>query len=325
MAMAVGKRSEYSHNVLLLDELYKPQENIDIFLSSSSLFMESDDEGKIPRTDEHERQLSAKLNVHYGIPLRRRTLGPPSRTHQYARARVYDLRQYTEKTMWGPFKADGSGHVDWEKVEAIMIDLAHNLEKYTLRPCGHFEFSWHDNFYGCAADSYESTPLATEFDASPVSDEVLVLLSQTLPGASPISDAPVPSLDDRDPYGVTGTWRRVVCFLDYTDLHYFNFVGDQPAPHVPRPPLDKIEAIRLITIKIRVTKIEPPGENDGQDYPVVHFSGKSRSLHYSWDQNATSRIRGTVRQTPEGEIRWTTFSVFHGYVRPSPLPSPRPS
>jgi hypothetical protein len=24
---------------------------------------------------------------------------------------------------------------------------------------------------------------------------------------------------------------------------------------------------------------------------------------------------GTVRQTPEGEIRWTTFSIFHGEER----------
>ena len=23
-------------------------------------------------------------------------------------------------------------------------------------------------------------------------------------------------------------------------------------------------------------------------------------------------IAGSVRQTPEGEIRWTTFSIFHG-------------
>ena len=50
----------------------------------------------------------------------------------------------------------------------------------------------------------------------------------------------------------------------------------------------------------------------GERLPVVHFRGTSRSLHASWDPNANSRIRGTVRQTPEGEIRWTTFSIFHG-------------
>lgn len=74
----------------------------------------------------------------------------------------------------------------------------------------------------------------------------------------------------------------------------------------------------------------------GERLPVVHFRGNSRSLHASWDPNANSRIRGThhyqplgvmlcfadsvcltgtVRQTPEGEIRWTTFSIFHGEER----------
>lgn len=47
----------------------------------------------------------------------------------------------------------------------------------------------------------------------------------------------------------------------------------------------------------------------------MHFRGTSRSLHASWDPNANSRIRGTVRQTPSGDIRWTTFSIFHGEER----------
>lgn len=53
----------------------------------------------------------------------------------------------------------------------------------------------------------------------------------------------------------------------------------------------------------------------GERLPVVHFKGTSRSLHASWDPNANSKIRGIVRQTPEGEIRWTTFSIFHGEER----------
>lgn len=67
-------------------------------------------------------------------------------------------------------------------------------------------------------------------------------------------------------------------------------------------------AIRLIRIKWRVTKIEPPdsrrGDDDeeeddldwsnfkGERLPVVHFSGLSRSLHASWDPDANSKIRG---------------------------------
>ena len=85
----------------------------------------------------------------------------------------------------------------------------------------------------------------------------------------------------------------------------------------------------------------------GERLPVVHFEGDSRSLHASWDPNANSKIRGThfthfststshsplptphhphsptpltpntgtVRQTPHGAIRWTTFSIFHGEER----------
>jgi len=34
----------------------------------------------------------------------------------------------------------------------------------------------------------------------------------------------------------------------------------------------------------------------------------------SWDPNANSKIRGSVRLTPDGEVRWTTVSIFSGYV-----------
>jgi len=68
-------------------------------------------------------------------------------------------------------------------------------------------------------------------------------------------------------------------------------------------------------MELHATKIEPPGEDDGQSLPVVHFKGTSRSMHQSWDPNANSNIRGSVRLTPEGEVRWTTFSIYHGEER----------
>jgi hypothetical protein len=63
-------------------------------------------------------------------------------------------------------------------------------------------------------------------------------------------------------------------------------------PNVPRPVLDVGEATRLIIMRIKVTSVEPPGEDDGQDLPVVHFKGVSRSLDDSWDDNANSDLRG---------------------------------
>ena len=63
---------------------------------------------------------------------------------------------------------------------------------------------------------------------------------------------------------------------------------------MPRPALDRGEATRLILMKIHVTSIEPPGEEDGQALPVVHFKGFSRSLDGTWDENANSDLRGEI-------------------------------
>ena len=52
------------------------------------------------------------------------------------------------------------------------------------------------------------------------------------------------------------------------------------------------EEIRLIIMKLKVTKIKAPGRFDNPSLPIVHFSGSSRSLDASWDPNANSRIRG---------------------------------
>jgi len=117
-------------------------------------------------------------------------------------------------------------------------------------------------------------------------------------------------------------------------------------------PLDTPEAVRMIIMRLQVTKIRAPRIDpekcDGDrevawnGMPVVEFKGTSHSLHSAWDPNANSGIRGiqgfrrpcttmvlglfimhllmrnptgTVRYTPEGEIRWTTISVFSGEER----------
>jgi hypothetical protein len=45
-------------------------------------------------------------------------------------------------------------------------------------------------------------------------------------------------------------------------------------------------------MELKVTKIEPPGPDDGQALPVVHFEGTSRSMHEPWDTNAVGNIKG---------------------------------
>lgn len=227
-------------------------------------------------------------------------------TNHVARAKVYDLREYTDGTLWGPFHDDGLQRVDWEKVEAIMVVLGYNLHLFAQR-CNDFDPLWKTPWEGASPHSYIAPPKSAIDDAADLTRI-----------DSPQDDLPGPSREEllaaQDPYGVTGTWRRVVCFLDYNDLYAFNF-GQRLDPGQARAPIDTKEAIRLITLKLYVTKICAPDEGDHPDHPVVWFRGNSRSLHASWDPNANSKIRGCVRTTPEGEIRWTTWSIFHGEER----------
>lgn len=232
----------------------------------------------------YDKQLSAKLHCLYGVPIgtvRKTCDSSPPRyplrndtadIHPYARSRVYDLRQHTEDgTFWGPFLDDGLQTVDWEKLEAIMIILNYNLRR--------------------------SIEVHRQYE------DVLELQQSPWVGATPHSFTSPPQslpmepslpLEAQDPYNVTGTWMRVVCFLDYTELYDFNFGNEQPTHDQSRRPIDIEEATRLITMKIKVTKIEEPGEGDGQQLPVVRFNGTSSSIRPSWDANANSKIKGNT-------------------------------
>lgn len=242
------------------------------------------------------RQLCAKLHCLYGVPissvqkdsdasirytLRRETVP----IHSYARSLVYDLRQHTEDgTFWGPFLDDGLQTVDWEKMEAVMIMLDFNLRRFTQA---------HRQLQGLA-----NLPDKPFIGATPYS-----FIS---PPQSAIMEPSVP-LEAQDPYNITGTWMRIVCFLDYQELYAFNFSSDEPEQGQPRKPIDTEEATRLINMIIRVTKIEPPGENDGKGLPVVHFAGKSSAITPLYDPNANSKIKG--RTFSPLHIRYATDVV----------------
>ncbi|SPQ23754.1 aca2fa22-c3ee-45fd-a060-ed797279f8c2 [Thermothielavioides terrestris] len=212
-----------------------------------------------PRRPREAYQMSAKLHCLYGWGLgtdeaevapgavngeaRRRAIWAARRgggVFSLASSKVYDIREYTPRTEWGPFLDEDNGssgvRVDWEKVEAILIVLGTNIRSKGLE---RFPIFWH--FWG--------KPLA-------------------------------------------GCW-------DYSDFFNFNFpVIDRLPRDVPRAPLNAGQATRLILMRIRVTKIEPPGERDHPDHPVVYFEGFSRALDGSWAEDADANLRGTVRVTP---------------------------
>lgn len=253
-----------SLNVQLLSEHFSSSDNIDTFLCSSSLFGSGGTDMQQPAPTDKLRQASAKLHCLYGKPVdpvpnkrctphygvsvnsfftvrgqsfeissspssntRTQTRGTPA--HTVARSTVYDLRKYTINTLWGPFMDDGSQNIDWEKVEAVMLVLGFNLSKFTERSSGRFPLVWNDPFAGATPMSYISPP--------PSVDAV-----KDLDEDSAIALTPSASLDLLDPYGVTGTWMRVVCFLDYNDLYAFNFSHRIP-DHESREPIDTEEGI----------------------------------------------------------------------------------
>jgi hypothetical protein len=66
-------------------------------------------------------------------------------------------------------------------------------------------------------------------------------------------------------------------------------------------------------MELTVTEIGAPGEDDGQELPVVYFTGTSKLRDAMSDTHTpTSNIRGSVRLTRQGEVRWTSFSVYWG-------------
>lgn len=172
-----------SRNAHLLNEIFEDESMREAFLQRSFLFERVRNEHSYcTRTADRpseEHQQSAKLHCLYGKPILNVGRLRSDRTYPFACSKVYDLRQYTQLTKWGPFMDDDTDRVDWEKVEAILIVLGHNmcLRRLTSRmPC----FFWATPFSGSWSNSYKASP-----------------------------DVELSELDTKDPYGITGSWCRV--------------------------------------------------------------------------------------------------------------------
>ena len=194
-------------------------ENRAAILCGSSLFRRAGSEDQQPFEDEYDRQMSAKLHVLHGVPME------PSKSaanpmHSYARSRVYDLRRYTDETMWGPFMEDGSQRVDWENLESLMIVLSHNVNRFCEQTYGRFPPIWDVPFTGISTNSFRSKPPFRfdddgEGDDSGMSEAMHIITPAT--STSTHSFQRVDSLlnnsasfmSEQDPYGVSGTWARV--------------------------------------------------------------------------------------------------------------------
>jgi hypothetical protein len=172
-----------SRNVALLSELSEDERNREFLFCNSELFQRSRGSSRTERFI--ERQLSAKLHCLYGVPIEATGRTRSSRTYPYACSTVYDLRNYTYNTIWGPYLDDGTLFVDWEKIEAIMVVIGHNLRMFSERTRNNiYESIWSKPFAAAVPNSYVSL-------SAPKIDDI----------------APPP--DVMDPFNVTGTYLRV--------------------------------------------------------------------------------------------------------------------
>lgn len=193
-AVETSDTQHASRNADFLKTLFEDEGNQVAFLQKSSLFerVYRTQHHQLPPTvlNEAQRQQSAKLHCLYGRPILKTGRLRSARTYPYACSKVYDIREYTDESRWGPFMDDGSDNVDWEKVEAIQIVLGNNI--YVKKLTRLFSDIWDNPFSGSWKGSFMSTP---NLDKS--------------------------SLDAMDPYGVTGTWYRVRCHgPEYTTCIY---------------------------------------------------------------------------------------------------------
>ena len=106
-----------------------------------------------------------------------------ARVRRASRAFVYDMRKYQQQTLWGPFRLGEDERtllVDWEHVEHIMNVVGQKLREIPLASLGYYK-----------------KPLF----------QMEALRANSMVDAH--------NLPAEDWAGVTGKWRRFVCFMDY--------------------------------------------------------------------------------------------------------------
>lgn len=256
------------------------------------------------------RQLSARLHVYSSLSLEMRPselldVDGALEIHPYARSRVYDLRRYRATNFWGPFMDDGSGRIDWEKVQSIFIVLGYGLRMINERSgrnmFPNFGLGADDNMWcGLAANSYNSVKKADRSRDEDTRSTAATAGSMTDDLEDLENSTTVPTLEQfmehyedikearfqheqavfaaQDPYGVKGKWMRIVNFLDYHDLFAFNFTGSMPSDGIEREPVTTAEAFRLILLSLWVTKIEWPDEEEGQPEDWETIDGSPTTL-----------------------------------------------
>lgn len=111
--------------------------------------------------------------------------------------------------------------------------------------------------------------------------------------------------------GVSGIWKRCVCWLDYRELLVHNLAPERFLED------DIQEACRIIPLTLRITGYSespiPPGSTT-RPLPTIHVEGESIGSDRSLDD--LRKVTGTVSMISDGAIRWEMVSTVAGSNEP---------
>ncbi|PHH76074.1 hypothetical protein CDD80_1845 [Ophiocordyceps camponoti-rufipedis] len=270
-----------SYNVQLLARLFSDPSTRSAFMQRSSLFQllrcGTDRVLAPPGPPQKEHQLSAKLHCLLGRPLfftNNECRRPCCHSYSVAAPLMYAIRADTRLAHPAPFLDDGSGGVDWEKVEAVIIVLGTTM--WESRVAELFPEIWNSPFSGSFAQSFVPPP------------EPDMMLSAS------------------DPYNVTGTWYRVLNTVGLAEEGDLNLTSTQAVRDYLQNTIVLQQLLRLHVMRIDITSFEKPGPMDGQNLPVVHFKG------VSWPLEGDDYMPCSVRLTRHGDVRWLIDHVRQG-------------
>ncbi|KZT23788.1 hypothetical protein NEOLEDRAFT_1135916 [Neolentinus lepideus HHB14362 ss-1] len=209
-----------------------------------------------------------------------------------SRCFVYDLRNYTANSRYGPYS--DSTTINWKHLQYNINVILMNLRE--------FQRMWPG----------VRPPMSTM--------GLRALRAYSAPGT-------LETRNTRDWAGVEGNWRRFVCFMDYRDLFSFNFGSLR---HLPgRGARDGSffadsnfqEATRLVETELHLIELSDDPDHDAdlefsfvghprgcralhpEDPSPIHFTGVSRGSNGN-----ESNVKGCVR-IEAGGIRWRWVSI----------------
>ncbi|KAI0666317.1 hypothetical protein C8Q78DRAFT_1060772 [Trametes maxima] len=282
-----------------------------------------------------------------------------------SRCFVYNMRKYDARTLWGPYRVvntDGATLALPEPMPVLMDESDSEPDSYEDEEGdgenGGDEALWgvgwgHDGTPGRTTGGgstaharrkrSKQTLLVNWEHIEHIVNVVRLKLRDISHPALGFDEKPLFTLDglraysavgsfERDPRdwaGVTGKWRRFVCFMDYRDLYMFNYSHLPPGPHHPEffEAVSFDEAMRPVELHLSLISKEeyfsnpsriphalpnplPASDVSDPAFPTLYFDGHSRG-----PPSSVASIRGKVSTLADGAIRWQFVTTYDGRMQ----------